>query len=75
MKNVVTALVDFAERRGLPLNLGGGIAPGDPLEEFKRGFANRTEAWRTSEIVCDAAAYERLTAGRDAGCFFPAYRA
>ena len=75
MKNVVSALVDLAEGRELPLNLGGGISPGDPLEEFKRGFANRTEAWRTSEIVCDRGAYERLRAGRDAGGFFPAYRA
>ena len=75
MKNVVSALVDFAWERELPLNLGGGISPGDRLEEFKRGFANRTEAWRTSEIVCDRAAYERLSAGREAGEFFPAYRA
>jgi len=75
MKNVVSALVDLAEGRELPLNLGGGISPGDPLVEFKRGFANRTEAWRTSEIVCDREAYERLNAGRDAGGFFPAYRA
>ena len=75
MKNVVSALVDFAGERGLPLNLGGGITPGDRLEEFKRGFANRTEAWRTSEIVCDRTAYERLSAGREAGEFFPAYRA
>jgi hypothetical protein len=75
MKNVVSALVDFAAERELPLNLCGGISPGDPLEEFKRGFANRTEAWRTSEIVCDQPAYERLSAGREPGGFFPAYRA
>jgi hypothetical protein len=75
MKNLVAALVDFACARDLPLNLGGGIEPGDTLEEFKRGFANRREAWRTSEIVCDRDAYRRLSAGRDAGMFFPAYRA
>ena len=74
MKNVVAAIVDFAEDSGLPLNLGGGIKPGDPLEEFKRGFANRTEPFHTSEIVCDAEAYRRLSAGRDSGGFFPAYR-
>ena len=51
------ALVDFAAELGLPLNLGGGIAPGDRLEEFKRGFANREQPWHTSEIVCDQAAY------------------
>jgi hypothetical protein len=73
MKNVVAAIVDFAESEQMPLNLGGGIAPGDPLEEFKRGFANRTDHFRTSEIVCDPDAYDRL-AGDDAGGFFPAYR-
>ena len=74
MKNLVSALIDFAAERDLPLNLGGGISPGDPLEEFKRGFANRTEAWRTSEIVCDPDAYERLSAGREPGGYFTAYR-
>jgi GNAT acetyltransferase-like protein len=75
MKNVVTRLVDHSTDLGLPLNLGGGIARGDALEEFKRGFANREQAWHTSEIVCDRAAYDRLSAGVDAGGFFPAYRA
>jgi hypothetical protein len=75
MKNVVAAIVDFAAELGLALNLGGGLAPGDHLEEFKRGFANRTESFHSSEIVCDAAAYGRLSAGREAGEFFPAYRA
>ena len=75
MKNVVAALVELAAELGLPLNLGGGLAPGDRLEEFKRGFANREQPWHTSEIVCDPAAYARLSAGRDAGGFFPAYRA
>jgi hypothetical protein len=74
MKNVVAALVDFAQERQLPLNLGGGIEPGDALEEFKRGFANRAEPWLVSEIVCDREAYERLSGTREAG-FFPAYRA
>jgi hypothetical protein len=75
MKNIVASLCELAEAEGLPLNLGGGITPGDRLEEFKRGFANREEAWRTSEIVCDPAAYKRLSAGRPTGDFFPAYRA
>jgi Acetyltransferase (GNAT) domain len=74
MKNLVAAIVDFAESERLPLNLGGGIAPGDRLEEFKRGFANRSERFHTSEIVCDPGAYERLTGDRQAGDFFPAYR-
>ncbi len=74
MKNVVSALVDLSIEQGLPLNLGGGIATGDRLEEFKRGFANREQVWRTSEIVCDPAAYDRLAADRNAGDYFPAYR-
>jgi hypothetical protein len=78
MKNLLSGIIDFAEERGLPLNLGGGITPGDRLEEFKRGFANREEQWFTSEIVCDREAYDRLSqeAGADpASDFFPAYRA
>lgn len=75
MKNVVAVLVELSAEQGLPLNLGGGIARGDRLEEFKRGFANREQAWHTSEIVCDRAAYDRLSAGREAGGFFPVYRA
>lgn len=75
MKNVVTRLVEHSAELGLPLNLGGGIAPGDALEEFKRGFANRRQPWLTSELVCDPQAYARLSRGREAGSFFPAYRA
>lgn len=75
MKNVVNRLVEHAEELGLPLNLGGGISPGDPLEEFKRGFANRSQAWLTSELICDEQRYAQLVGGRDAGGYFPAYRA
>jgi hypothetical protein len=75
MKNVVARLIDLSGELELPLNLGGGLRPGDALEEFKRGFANRTLAWRTSEIVCDPDRYAELSGGRDAGGFFPAYRA
>jgi hypothetical protein len=74
MKNVVATLVQFSAEQGLPLNLGGGIARGDRLEDFKRGFANREQPWQTSEIVCDAETYARLSAGREAGDYFPAYR-
>jgi GNAT acetyltransferase-like protein len=75
MKNVVTRLVEHSADLGLPLNLGGGISAGDALEEFKRGFANRRQAWLTSELVCDEEKYARLSAGREAGGFFPTYRA
>ncbi len=74
MKNVVSRLVDLSGELGLPLNLGGGIRRGDALEEFKRGFANRNQAWLTSEIVCDPETYGGLGAAA-AGGFFPAYRA
>ncbi|HEX5983175.1 MAG TPA: GNAT family N-acetyltransferase [Solirubrobacterales bacterium] len=75
MKNVVTRLVEHSADLGLPLNLGGGISPGDALEEFKRGFANRRQTWLTSELICDERKYAELSAGREAGSFFPAYRA
>ncbi|HSS41563.1 MAG TPA: GNAT family N-acetyltransferase, partial [Solirubrobacterales bacterium] len=75
MKNVVTRLAEHSAELGLPLNLGGGISPGDALEEFKRGFANRQQAWLTSELVCDERRYTELSAGRNAAGFFPAYRA
>ena len=75
MKNVVAALVELSAELSLPLNLGGGLSRGDRLEEFKRGFANREQPWRVSEIVCDPDAYTRLSARRDARGFFPVYRA
>ena len=74
MKNVVATLVEFATGQGLPLNLGGGISRGDRLEEFKRGFANREQAWHSSEIICDPQAYSRLSAGHAPSGFFPLYR-
>jgi hypothetical protein len=75
MKNVLARLIELSGELELPLNLGGGLRPGDALEEFKRGFANRTLAWRTSEVVCDAERYAELSGARDVGGFFPAYRA
>ena len=75
MKNVLARLIELSGELQLPLNLGGGLRPGDALEEFKRGFANRTLTWRTSEIVCDPDRYAELSGDRDAGGFFPAYRA
>jgi hypothetical protein len=78
-KNVVGAMLDLADELEAPLNLGGGLSPGDGLEDFKRGFANSELPFHTSEVVCDRPEYERLVAGhpqaRAAGDFFPAYRA
>ncbi len=73
-KNLIVAATDFAEQLGLPLNLGGGVVPGDGLEEFKRGFANRELPFRTHELICDPAAYTELAAGREDDGFFPLYR-
>ncbi len=71
MKNVVAALVELSAELGLPLNLGGGIAHGDALEEFKRGFANREQAWHSSEIVCDRVAYDAPLGGARRGRLLP----
>jgi Acetyltransferase (GNAT) domain len=74
-KNVVEAMIELATELGVILNLGGGVRPGDGLEDFKRGFANGELPYRTHEIVCDREAYRRLSGGRDDSGFFPRYRA
>jgi hypothetical protein len=74
-KNLLEAMIGFAEELRTPLNLGGGIEPGDGLEEFKRGFANRQLPFLTHEIICDEDAYGQLAAGREDAGFFPLYRA
>jgi len=73
-KNLIVAATEFAESMGLPLNLGGGVKPGDGLEEFKRGFANCELPFRTHELICDSRAYGELAAGRKDDGFFPLYR-
>jgi hypothetical protein len=77
MKNVFAAMISLAGELGLSLHLGGGVEPGDSLDSFKRGFANANAEFRTHEVVCDPAEYERLTRERGEGSpgFFPAYRA
>lgn len=74
-KNLITAVIDHADELGVPMNLGGGIEPGDGLEEFKRGFANRELPFRTHQLICDPARYAELSAGREDSGFFPLYRA
>ncbi|HMT04400.1 MAG: GNAT family N-acetyltransferase [Solirubrobacterales bacterium] len=78
MKNVIEEMIGFAAERDLAVNFGGGITPGDALEEFKRGFANREVQWFTSELICDpeaaAALTGKLSPDNDPG-FFPPYRA
>ncbi len=73
-KNLIVAATDFAEAMDMPLNLGGGVKPGDGLEEFKRGFANTELPFHTHELICDQAAYAELAAGREDDGFFPLYR-
>ena len=77
MKNLFWAMIAHGSELGLPVNLGGGITPGDSLDEFKRGFANAQAPWYTHELICDAEAYDELTkgAGEAPDGFFPAYRA
>lgn len=76
MKNLFASMIALAGELGLPLNLGGGVSPGDSLESFKRGFATTTAPFRTHEVICDPAAYKELSAGVNAlEDFFPAYRA
>lgn len=68
------AMVDQCKQLGLPLNLGGGMQSGDSLEAFKRSFANTSAQLFTHEIICDPAAYDRLSGGDTDGGYFPAYR-
>ena len=75
-KSTVVAMIELARERGMPLNLGGGLTPGDALDHFKRGFSNSSEPFYTHELVCEQDAYDRLSAGREAASgFFPLYRA
>jgi Acetyltransferase (GNAT) domain len=74
-KNLIAVVIDFATELDAPMNLGGGVEPGDSLEAFKRGFANAELPFRTHEIVCDPAAYSELATDREDSGFFPLYRA
>ena len=74
-KNIVDSTMALADELGVRLNLGGGVKPGDGLEDFKRGFSNSELPFVTHEIVCNRDAYARLSGGREQARFFPAYRA
>ncbi len=76
MKNLFAAMISLGTELGMPLSLGGGLSPGDSLDDFKRGFANGEAPFHTHELVCDRAAYESLSAKSDPAPegFFPAYR-
>ncbi|HKJ36727.1 MAG TPA: GNAT family N-acetyltransferase [Solirubrobacterales bacterium] len=74
-KNLIVAVTDYADGLGMPMNLGGGVEPGDGLEEFKRGFANSELPFRTHELICDPERYRELSGARSDDGFFPLYRA
>jgi hypothetical protein len=76
MKNLFAEMISLGSELGLPVNLGGGLTSGDSLDDFKRGFANGEAPFRTHELICDPATYERLSAQADPAPdgFFPAYR-
>lgn len=73
-KNMIVGMMDLADHLGLPLNLGGGMTPGDSLETFKANFANGEARFHAHGIVTDPAAYQRLVAGGPPTEYFPAYR-
>jgi hypothetical protein len=73
-KNIIESTIGLAEELGVALNLGGGVKPGDGLEDFKRGFANAELPFYTHEIVCDPEAYSTLSEGCENSGFFPLYR-
>jgi GNAT acetyltransferase-like protein len=77
MKNLFAAMIELGDELGLPVSLGGGLRPGDSLDDFKRGFATGQAPWYTHEVICDRPVYNELaTAAVDAPeGFFPAYRA
>jgi Acetyltransferase (GNAT) domain len=77
MKNLFWAVIGQGAELGLPVSLGGGLTPGDSLDDFKRGFATGEAPFRTHELVSDAAEYKRLVAEAPPAPegFFPAYRA
>lgn len=78
MKNLFATMIDFSKETELPLNLGGGVTPGDSLDQFKRGFANADSPFITHEVICDPDSYDQLASeitGETPAGFFPAYRA
>ena len=76
MKNLFAAMIELGVELGVPVSLGGGLTPGDSLDDFKRGFANGEAPFHTHELICDLPAYDDLVArsGRAREGFFPAYR-
>nr|WP_242588514.1 GNAT family N-acetyltransferase [Corallococcus macrosporus] len=74
-KNVFGTLAELCTRLGVPLHLGGGVKPGDSLEQFKRSLSNASSRLHTHELICEPELYALLSEGHAGGDFFPAYRA
>ncbi|MBZ4330031.1 GNAT family N-acetyltransferase [Corallococcus sp. AS-1-12] len=74
-KNVFGMLAELCSRLGVPLHLGGGIRPGDSLEQFKRSLSNASSRLLTHELICEPSVYARLSEGHTGSDFFPSYRA
>ena len=68
-------MLDLADELGLPLNLGGGIGRATGWRTSSAASRTRELAFHTHEVVCDRAAYDRLSRDRAETDFFPAYRA
>ena len=76
MKNLFAAMISLAGELGLPLNLGGGVEPGDSLETFKQGFANATAPVPHPRDGLRPGGLRGAGRGAKAAeGFFPAYRA
>lgn len=77
---LIWSAVHILAERGVPwLNLGGGMAPGDSLADFKARFGAKPLPMRAVKAVYDEAVYADLCRrhGADPGDrdgFFPAYR-
>lgn len=70
------AIAHFAGQGVVNLGGGAGISDADDgLAAFKRGFANSQVVAHVCGAVLDPQGYQRLSAGRPATTFFPAYRA
>ncbi len=75
---VWSAMLELKRRGVAYLNLGGGVRPGDPLEQFKRRFGGRMVRGQVVQQVLDQGRYDTLRrqfcgdAGEEAS-FFPPY--
>ncbi|MCW0212267.1 MAG: GNAT family N-acetyltransferase [Pseudonocardia sp.] len=67
--------MDLADTLRIPFNVGGGLTPGDGVEQSKRQYCNVVSEFRCHEIICDPDAYHSLPAAAGRDGFFPRYRA